>query len=44
MIGCALLLLILLRTRFELTRWEGGLLFISYWGYVVWLFIRLPGV
>lgn len=44
MIGCALLLLILLRTRFELNRWEGGLLFISYWGYVVWLFIRLPGV
>jgi len=44
MIGLALLLLILLRTRFELNRWEGGLLFISYWGYVVWLFIRLPGV
>ncbi len=43
MIGCAPLLLILLRTRFELHRWEGGLLFISYWGYVVWLFIRLPG-
>ncbi len=44
MIGFALLLLILLRTKFELNRWEGGILFIGYWGYVVWLFIPIPGV
>ena len=43
MIGVAVLLLILIRTRFDLNRWEGGLLVASYIGYLAWLFSRVAG-
>jgi cation:H+ antiporter len=43
MIGISVLLLILIRTKFDLNRWEGGLLLASYIGYLGWLFSRASG-
>jgi cation:H+ antiporter len=40
MIGISVLLLVLIRTKFDLNRWEGGVLLASYVGYLVWLFSR----
>ena len=37
MIGVAVLLLLLIRTKFDLNRWEGGLLLAGYIAYLVWL-------
>jgi cation:H+ antiporter len=44
MIGMAVLLLLLIRTKFDLNRWEGALLLLGYVGYLVWLFSRATGV
>ena len=43
MIGIAVLLLLLIRTKFDLNRWEGALLLAGYIGYLVWLFSRATG-
>ena len=43
MIGISVLLLVLIRTKFDLNRWEGGILLASYIGYLGWLFSRVLG-
>ena len=43
MIGITVLLLLLIRTKFDLNRWEGGLLLTGYIGYLIWLFMRVSG-
>ena len=43
MIGIAVLLLLLIRTKFDLNRWEGALLLAGYVAYLAWLFSRATG-
>lgn len=43
MIGISVLLLLVIRTKFDLNRWEGGLLVASYVGYLAWLLSRASG-
>lgn len=43
MIAISVLLLVLIRTKFDLNRWEGGVLVASYVGYLAWLFSRVSG-
>ncbi|UCG76887.1 MAG: calcium/sodium antiporter [Gemmatimonadota bacterium] len=43
MIAISILLLLLIRTRFDLNRWEGGVLIASYLAYLYWLFSRATG-
>jgi cation:H+ antiporter len=43
MIAISILLLLLIRTRFDLNRWEGGVLLASYLAYLYWLFSRATG-
>ncbi len=43
MVGISVLLLLLIRTRFDLNRWEGAALLLAYIGYLGWLYSRVVG-